>query len=142
MAIASPTLVNAFMGINVHPADLAVLTPDGRRRFTGAHAVSDAIAAGERTIHATTHLVSQEVDMGPLLMVSAPVPVEIPPGADLSRPEVLAQVADANQERLKELGDWIIFPRTIEEIARGYFQRDDAGTIHYRGRAIPGGMRL
>jgi folate-dependent phosphoribosylglycinamide formyltransferase PurN len=142
MAIASPTLVNAFLGVNVHPADLSVLTAEGKRRFVGAHAVADAIAAGERVLHATTHLVTLEVDAGPLLMISAPVAVEIPPGADLARPEVLAQVAEANQERLKATGDWVIFPRTIEEIARGYFARDDAGAISYRGRAIPGGMRL
>ena len=142
MAIASPTLVNAFLGVNVHPADLSVLTAEGKRRFVGAHAVSDAIAAGERAIHATTHLVAREVDMGPLLMISAPVPVEVPLGADLARPEVLARVAEANQERLKAAGDWVIFPRTIAEIARGSFQRDDAGAIYYRGRPVPGGMRL
>jgi folate-dependent phosphoribosylglycinamide formyltransferase PurN len=34
--------------VNVHPEDLSILTPDGKRRYTGDHAVADAILAGER----------------------------------------------------------------------------------------------
>ena len=45
MSIASEVLVNAFIGINVHPADLTV-TKDGSRVYTGAHAVQKAIDAG------------------------------------------------------------------------------------------------
>jgi len=142
MAIASPTLVNAYIGINVHPADLADKTPEGKRRWTGAHAVRDAIAAGRTVLHASTHLVTPAVDMGPILMISAPLAVEVPPGADLSAPATLQQVADLNQDRLKQAGDWIIFPRTIEDIARGRFQRDEAGALYYQGQPIPNGLRL
>jgi folate-dependent phosphoribosylglycinamide formyltransferase PurN len=142
MAIASPSLVNAFLGINVHPADLSIVGPDGQRRFRGAHAVAEALAAGETTLRATTHLVTAEVDAGPLLMISPGLRVEVPAGTDLGDPAGLKRAADFNQERLKAAGDWFIFPRTIEEIARGHFQRDEGGRLYYQGEPIPNGLRL
>jgi len=142
MSIASPTLIDTFLGVNVHPADLRVEKSDGRRRWTGAHAVRDAIAANETYIYSSTHLVIREVDMGPLLMVSPPVAVEVPPGADLTDPATLAGVADQNQDRLKQAGDWVIFPATVEALARGEFARDDSGRLHYQGRPVPQGVAL
>jgi len=142
MAIASPTLIGAFIGINVHPADLSAPSDDGGRRWRGAHAVRDAIAAGEKYIHSSTHLVTIEVDMGPLLMISAPLLVEVPERADLSDPATLDKVAGQNQERLKEAGDWVIFPRSIEAVARGDFQFDEEGRVYYRGEPAPDGVRL
>jgi folate-dependent phosphoribosylglycinamide formyltransferase PurN len=142
MSIASPTLIRAFLGVNVHPADLSVRDASGKRRWTGAHAVRDAIAAGEPTISASTHLVIEEVDAGPLLMVSKPLPVEIEKGADLADSEALKKAAAYNQERLKEAGDWVIFPKTIEAIARGWFQRDENGAIYYQGNPAPDGVRI
>jgi len=35
--------------INVHPADLSILTPKGKRKYVGDNAVVDAIAAGENS---------------------------------------------------------------------------------------------
>jgi len=140
MSIASPTLVKAFRGVNVHPADLSVKTPDGRRKWTGAHAVRDAIAAGEKHIRSSTHLVEREVDMGPLLMISAPLEVVIPEGMDANDPGDLAKLEEMNQERLKQAGDWVIFPRTIEAIARGWFQTDEEGGVYYRGKPAPDGV--
>jgi hypothetical protein len=75
-------------------------------------------------------------------MISPPLAVELPPGADLSDPAALGRVADANQDRLKRAGDWVVFPRTIEEIARGNFGRNEDGTVYYRGEKSPGGVRL
>ncbi len=141
MSIASPSLVKAFIGVNVHPADLSVKTPEGGRKWTGAHAVRDAIQAGESHIRSSTHIVSDKVDMGPLLMVSAPVEVEAPEGSDLSDPDTLERVADRNQERLKERGDWKIFPGTIEAIARGWFQLDQNGDVFYKGEPVPDGLQ-
>ncbi len=140
MAIASKTLIDAFVGINVHPADLAVKDGYGRRRWRGAHAVRDAVAAGEKTVRASTHLVTCEVDAGPLLMRSPGLELQVPKNADLADPETLRRVADRNQERLKEAGDWVIFPRTIEAVARGWFQIDEEGRIYYRGEPSPDGI--
>jgi folate-dependent phosphoribosylglycinamide formyltransferase PurN len=139
MSLVTRPLIEAFIGINVHPADLSVM--QGKtRKWTGAHAVLDAIKAGEKTLRASTHLVEMECDMGRLFMISAPLKVEIPDGADLGDPKVLEEVSDKNQDRLKEAGDWVIFPKTIEAIARGEFQMDDKGKFHHLNKPIPTGL--
>jgi phosphoribosylglycinamide formyltransferase-1 len=141
MSLATKDLINAFIGVNVHPADLSI-AQGGKRKWTGGHAVLDQIAAGEKFLRATTHLIEPECDMGKIFMISKPVAVEIPKTADLNNPDQLKKISDANQDRLKENGDWIIFPRTIEEIARGNFAQDERGQFYFKGKAIPKGIRL
>ena len=72
--------------INIHPAYLpldpasdTVEFPDGTSTpvFRGAHAVDDAFAAGVSWIGATCHLVTPDVDRGPVL---AREPLAILPG--------------------------------------------------------------
>jgi folate-dependent phosphoribosylglycinamide formyltransferase PurN len=140
MSVASRPLVDAFIGVNVHPADLSVLR-EGRRVYVGDHAVRDAILARETSIRASTHLVEHEVDGGRLLLISAPCPVCIPEGRDLSSPSDLAAIEACNQERLKEIGDWVIFPATLEALARGHIAADPSGLLHYKGDPIPNGLR-
>ncbi len=129
--------------INVHPADLSILTPDGRRRFIGDQAVLDAISAGETVLRSSTLWTDQGVDTGPLLMVSRPVKVELPvPLEELKRDEKgMAEVADIHQQRLKEAGDWEIFPRTIEMTARGRFSLDESGNVYVDCKPVPEGYR-
>jgi folate-dependent phosphoribosylglycinamide formyltransferase PurN len=129
--------------INVHPADLSILNRDGRRRYVGDRAVLDAIAAGEKHLRASTIWTDQGVDTGPLLMVSAALRVELPKPMEtlLQDPEGLARVADEHQQRLKEAGDWRIFPRTVEMIARGRFALDGEGRVYVDGHLVPRGYR-
>ena len=56
--------------VNVHPADLSILLPNGRRKYVGDNAVYDAIVSGERELCASTLWTDEGVDTGPLLMVS------------------------------------------------------------------------
>jgi len=58
--------------VNVHHSDLS--GPPGRR-YPGLHAVREAILAGETETRATAHVVTEEVDAGPLLLRSWPYPV-------------------------------------------------------------------
>ena len=141
MAVATAPLLEAYIGINVHPADLSIEVGK-RRKYTGDHAVLDAILAGEKTIASTTHIVEAKVDMGRLLMISAPLPVTLPPGADITDNELAKRIADEHQDRLKEKGDWVIFPKSIEDIARGKFAQDKNGLLYYDGKPIPKGIRL
>lgn len=62
MRILSPVFVNAFTGrlINVHPS----LLPE----YPGAHAVSDALAAGATATGTTVHFVDDLVDHGPTIL--------------------------------------------------------------------------
>ncbi|MBI5525926.1 MAG: formyl transferase [Deltaproteobacteria bacterium] len=141
MSVASPVLVRAFFGVNVHPADLSVEI-EGKRRWVGGHAVRDAIKAGEKTIASSTHVIENTVDGGRILMISKPVPVGIPAGADLKDRTVLKEVEESNQGRLKEQGDWVIFPLSLEYLADGRFSTNGHGTIHFDGRPAPKGLRL
>ena len=129
--------------VNVHPADLSICLPDGRKKYVGDDAVKDAIAAGETSLRASTLWTDEGVDTGPLLMVSDALPVTLPESLDVlvRDPERLRQAADDHQDRLKEAGDWKIFPRTIEMIARGRFSLDDENRVYVDGRPVPGGYR-
>ena len=129
--------------VNVHPADLSILNPDGTRKYVGDHAVRDAIAAGENVLRASTLWTDQGVDTGPLLMVSDPVQVDLPEPLESLRsdPARLARVADEHQDRLKEAGDWVIFPRTVEMIARGRFALDEQSRVYVDGEPAPHGYR-
>lgn len=129
--------------VNVHPADLSILTPDGKRRYTGDHAVADAILAGERSLRASTLWTDQGVDTGPLLMVSGPVEVKLAEPIDALKKNgaLLKQVVESHQEELKQKGDWIIFPRTIEMIAEGRFGLDEMNRVYVDERPVPDGYR-
>jgi folate-dependent phosphoribosylglycinamide formyltransferase PurN len=129
--------------INVHPADLSILTPDGRRKYVGDHSVLDAIAAGETSLRSSTIWTDKGVDTGPLLMVSAPVKIELPEpleGLCRNRERLLA-VAEDHQRRLKEMGDWIILPQSVEMIARGRFALNPEGRVYVDGHPVPHGYR-
>jgi len=147
MSACSKVLTNTWPGINVHPADLSIVE-NGRRKFTGAYAVRDAILAGEKSIRATVHRVREQVDYGEILMISKPVEVKLPENVtleDLRKPEnknVLEELANEHQERLKEVGDWEIFPKTIEWIADSRFVVDDRRNVYVDGKLMPNGYRL
>jgi folate-dependent phosphoribosylglycinamide formyltransferase PurN len=130
--------------INVHPGDLSILTPDGKRRYVGDHAVADAIAGGETSLRSSTIWTDAGVDTGPILMVSDPLEVEMPcPLPDLMRDQLaFDKVVDKHQKRLKERGDWRILPLCVEMIARGRFALDKDNNVYVDGRPVPQGYRL
>ena len=164
--VVAPLLCRDYVVVNVHPGDLRVRDSRGRRRYIGLGWVptAKAILAGEGTVHSTTHLVTAELDGGPIARVSQGVEVDLPPGAapdnllpkgvqlrDLIRalrsgaePDPAANRlmthAKAVQERLKRLGDWIEFPRTLEEVAAlmrgGRLARSAEGGIILDGEPI------
>jgi folate-dependent phosphoribosylglycinamide formyltransferase PurN len=129
--------------INVHPADLSITTPEGLRKYVGDHAVRDAILAGEKVLRSSTLWTDEGVDTGPLLMVSPPLNVILPESLEEIEKdhEKLEAVAHAHQERLKQIGDWVVFPRTLELVSRGLFSLDDDQRPYFDGKAIPGGYR-
>jgi len=130
--------------INVHPADLSICLPDGRRKYVGDNAVSDAIASGETTLRASTLWTDEGVDTGPLLMVSDTVPVELPESLETLKKDnkKYLEVVWKHQEKLKEVGDWKIFPCTVEMIARGRFALDEYNRVYVDGKPVPEGYRM
>lgn len=143
MSVVTAPLLEAFPGriVNVHPADLRIMG-DGRRKYTGDHAVRDAILAGETVLRSSTHIVRQEVDCGEILMVSKGLPVVLPEGmsaGDLALPqnrEILRRVAAEHQNRLKEAGDWVILPKTLEWMALGRYSLDENRRVFLDGKLL------
>jgi len=129
--------------INVHPADLSILTNDGKRQYVGDNAVRDAIIAGETSLRSSTLWTDEGVDTGPLLMVSDALDVNLPEPLEISQnnKEKLKMVIDKHQDQLKKIGDWEIFPRTVEMIARGRFSLDKHNNVYVDGNPVPEGYR-
>jgi folate-dependent phosphoribosylglycinamide formyltransferase PurN len=155
-------LTGDFPCLNVHPGDLTVLR-DGARHLVGLHTVpiERALLAGLDHLRSSVILAlpytgrGEDMDNGPLLALSPPVPVELG-GATLAelrdvaarrpaqRPsggfgDALEAVARANQERLKQGGDWLVLPPAVAAFARGAYAHDGAGGLCFR--AEDGGWR-
>lgn len=76
LVLSEPMLV-AYEGriVNVHDGDLTSIGVDGKPRWRGLRSTRDAIAAGVRETRSTVHVVTDEVDRGPVLARSRPFPV-------------------------------------------------------------------
>lgn len=143
MSVVTSPLLEAFPGriVNVHPADLRIQEA-GRRKYTGDHAVRNAILAGETLLRSSTHIVREDVDYGEILMVSRGVPVQLPEGmtlTELALPQnrdIVKRVAAEHQSRLKETGDWVILPRTLEWLARGRYSLDENRRVFLDGSPL------
>lgn len=146
MSITTKPLLDRYDGkiVNVHPADLTILSL-GERKYVGIHTVRDAILGGEKEIRSTTHIVREKVDHGEVLIVSKPIIVKLPKGADLdmlrSDKEMLKAVVEEHQDRLKREGDWVIYPMTLQMIGEGRIALDD-GLVYIDGRPTYDGLRL
>lgn len=151
MSILSGPILERYSGriINVHPADLSKTSEDGtRRKYVGDHAVLDAILAGEKELRSSTHIARERVDHGEILIISKPLKVELPPDKPLEylrKPENIEkaiEIADKHQGKLKEIGDWVIFPLTLEKIAMGQIEIDDQDIVYIDGEWTPDGYEL
>lgn len=127
-------LLERFMCINCHPADLSV-ERDGRRLYAGANGVRDALKAGETKLHSSLHLVTDQIDHGPILFISEPVHLEDDPELDLeSRSIKYLRLLNEISRGLCSLG--------IEKISSQAFTMDQNGNLLYAGQPIPNGYRL
>lgn len=75
--ILTPAVLDAYPGrvINIHDSDLATTRPDGRPKYRGLRSTRDAVLAGEPETRSTVHVVTPEVDGGPILLRSEAFPV-------------------------------------------------------------------
>src|SRR3989338_882205 len=55
--------------VNVHPGDLS-FEKNGERQLTGANAVQKAIEQGQKEVKSTIHFITNEVDGGPMIILS------------------------------------------------------------------------
>ena len=96
MTILGPAVLETFPErvVNTHPS----LLPS----FKGAHAVSDALAAGVKVTGCTVHVATAEVDAGPILAQEA---VPVLPGDDEA----------TLHERIKVV-ERRLYPATLKEL--------------------------
>ena len=105
-----------------------------------------AIELGEVRISLLPHVVREKVDHGEILVISEPVPVKLPEGVNLDAlgqdRKLLAKVVGEHQDTLKERGDWVVYPLTLQMIAEGRFALDGKGNVYQDGEVVPHGIRL
>jgi phosphoribosylglycinamide formyltransferase 1 len=97
--IVIPTIVKAYRqkAINIHPSlDL---------KYKGAHAIRDALQAGEKVIGSAIHEVTEEMDVGRIFLQEG---IQVQEG----------DTEDSLQERVKRL-EWKMCPQVIKEIMEG-----------------------
>lgn len=104
---------------SVHDADLLLRRSDGRPRFPGLHATRDAILAGEKTTRSSVHLVTSDLDAGPVVARSEPYDVA-PFALDAARAgfiDVVRAYSYAHREWMMRdsWGDLVI--EALEEVA-------------------------
>lgn len=107
--------------VNIHDSDLTLRKADGSRRYVGLHSTHDAIIAGERETRSTVHLVTQELDAGPVLALSDPYPVA--PFAHAAAQEghidIVRAYSYAHREWMMRESWGPLLIRTIENLACG-----------------------
>jgi folate-dependent phosphoribosylglycinamide formyltransferase PurN len=132
---------------NVHPADLTKRRADGRPRYVGDHAVHLAIKAGETETCSSIHIVTKDVDCGPVIIRSRPLQV-----VDLSD-EIRADSAkfdafcSAHQDKMKTACDIPAFLKAVEATAFGHVALSDGKaylkTVEYPSwQQMPEGYQL
>jgi folate-dependent phosphoribosylglycinamide formyltransferase PurN len=120
--VTAPLLAH-FPGrvVNLHDADLLLTGPDGRPRYRGLRSTLDALAAGEPETRSSLHLVTEEVDEGPVLLRSWGFPSH-PLVADarrLNAERVLKAYAFAQREWMMLTCWGPLLLGAVERFARG-----------------------
>ena len=127
-------LLDEYLIINVHPADLSI-QKDGKRAYAGGNGVGAALAAGEPNLCSTSHLATKQIDGGPMLVISQRIPVDYElHGSDEERMRHYLRLVN-QQSRL-------VGARTLLEVAAGRFATDEDGSVYYRGNKAPAGIRI
>ena len=129
-------LLDEYMFINVHPADLT-RQEKGKRLFAGPNGVGDALAAGEPYLRSSSHIATTELDGGPLLVVSPKIPVDYKKAEEYEEKEFMKYYLRQVNAQSREVG-----ARTIYEISMGNFGRDKKGTVHYLDEPRPLGVTI
>jgi len=147
-------ITSDFPCLNVHPGDLTV-ERGGRRILAGLHTIpiEAAVLNGFKTMRSSV-IVAQaytgiggEMDSGPVLGISEEVPIDFQENSLESlkqiakeRPEkrppggygdILENIAKLNQNKLKENGDWVVFPPSVNDFAAGNFASGENDTLYY-----------
>ncbi|MEM0359581.1 MAG: formyltransferase family protein [Candidatus Hadarchaeales archaeon] len=120
MYILTPLFLSRFpyRVLNVHPADLSI-EEGGRRKYTGLGAVRAQLEAGEKVTRSTVHIMIEEADQGPILVISPPLPVE-------------GRSPEEQQELMKVKCDGPAYREALRLLSQGKFALDERGKVYVR----------
>lgn len=140
MYLLTPEFVRSFNIINVHPADLRIKTPDGNRKYIGYKAVLDALEAGENETRSTVHVMNEETDGGPILVISPPLPVD----SDLldfvkQGKMTMKQAASIHQEYMKHYCDGVAYRKALTLLAEERLKIKE-NKVYLDGEILPDGF--
>lgn len=127
MRILTDPVVERYTVVNVHPADLR-FQEDGERVYTGFDPVWDAVEAGEPYTRSSVHLVTPEVDDGPLLTVSRPFEVHrdlVDSLLEHDAADAVREYVDSHQEWMKWMGDGPALAKALELLAMDRVEIED-----------------
>lgn len=136
--VTAPILDRFFPRIvNCHHGDLTVRDEAGTPVYAGLDAVGDALAAGEPSTRETTHLVTEDVDQGPIVARSRPFAVHrelVDDALDRGADDVLSAYRYAHRQWMIREGGGPTLATTIELIADGRVAYDSTeGTVYVDG---------
>lgn len=137
--VTDPLLERFFPRIvNAHHGDLTVRDEACVPAFTGLDAVSDAVRAGEASTRETTHLVTEDVDGGPIVARSRPFPVHrdlVADALERGAEDVLSAYVYAHRAWMIREGGGPTLAKTIELVADGRVAYDpDENATRIDGR--------
>lgn len=130
--------------INVHPADLTIEEAE-ERKYKGDDSVFDAINSGESYLRSSVHIVTKEIDQGPLLVLSRKFPVKRDLISTLreKNPRLIRDYSDILQEWMKWKGDGPSLAAALNLIGKGQIALKGNETfIKKNGEFINGFMDL
>lgn len=157
--VSLTNIAAALPCLNVHPGDLTY-EKEGRRYLTGLHTipVERAILEGLPFLRSSVILVKpfsgrpEDVDAGHILGISEKMPLDLQGHSVRELLEIfhsrtrghihganndlLSELANYNQERLKSAGDHVIYPEVIDDFAGNRFSESDSGTLLYDGEPV------
>ena len=139
MHIVTEPLITLYTVLNVHPADLSILTGPNtdrihlgcmprdeaeriirerglRRKYTGDDAVYDTIVAGEEYVLSTVHVATEKADQGPIVVQSQAFSVDQDYVRSLDE-KGLIEYAGNLQHDMKRLCDGHAYIRALELLA-------------------------
>jgi folate-dependent phosphoribosylglycinamide formyltransferase PurN len=134
MYLLTNTITKKYVVLNVHPADLRIQDKSGKRCFTGANAVLDALTAGETETRSTIHIMDDQVDGGPIIVVSPPVPVDSDLMSLVSEGTItLEAAASIHQEYMKYFADGPAYAMALGLMAKGDLQVSADRMVYFNG---------
>jgi len=128
-------LLEQYLVVNVHPGDLALTDDTGRRVLAGANGIQAALDRRLPYLRASSHIATRELDAGPLLVRSEPVPVDYSLHTDPE--ERFRYYLKLVNEQSRLVG-----ARTLLELALGSYATDESGALFFRGEPAPGGLTI